>query len=174
MPRTLVRSSFAVRIARLDRVAFNESVANNFYSCAPPTTKGSSRRFTEDDLVGLYIFARLMDMGMLPRHAGPLACQFKEAASANRDEDRLIYVKGQAVSRMFTGSQYDRDNAKKGTSYRGIGPVITSLEFHVGKIRQIIREAIEKERPVSERAPSPTRSVGIRILAPPPGGPSAS
>ena len=70
----LFRHRLAMEIAGIDPLIFNKIVADGFYECAPEAVIGKARPFTENDLLGLIILKHLMDMGMTPRHAGPIAC----------------------------------------------------------------------------------------------------
>lgn len=139
-----------MRVARLDRPKFNQAVADDYYRCAPPTVAGSVRLFQEDDLVTLYVFARLLELGVLPRRAGQLACEFKSALRDRNDKphDRVIYVRGTTDDFWTDADHYDPDHEKKGKGYRGVGPIVMSVEFNVGTIRRLIDEAIEFERSI--------------------------
>lgn len=142
-----VRSPLAMQITRADRQKFNEAVANGFYPCAPDTIRGSSRIFDENDLVSLFIFARLLEFGLPPRSAGSLACKFMEKSSNNPEEDRIVFAKGiSGAGHFFLGGEYDPDIEKKGRFYHGISPVAFTVDFHVSNIRAIIRREIEAER----------------------------
>lgn len=147
MSQFRVRSALAMRIVRLDRLQFNEAVASGFYRCAPATRKGSARLFAEDDLVALFIFARLTEMDMLARRAGPIACEFMAEMRGQRDEDRIVFIMSVGGHSTFlAGSLFDSDHVKKGKCYPGIGPVAFSLSFHIGEIRKHIADAISAER----------------------------
>jgi hypothetical protein len=138
-----------MRIVGLDRLKFNEAVAAGHYPCAPQTPKGSSRIFGEDDLIALYVFARLTEMDMLPRRAGALACDFASKVKMSPKEDRIIFarsINGGAV--FFRGSEYDPDHAKKGRVYDPPGEIAYTLDFHVRNIRKLIRDVLEKEHSI--------------------------
>lgn len=142
-----VRSVLAMKIAHADRQKFNEAVAGGMYPCAPETMRGSSRIFDEDDVIGLTVFSRLIDLGLTPRMAGSLACNFMSTARNAPDEDRIVYVKGaNGVGHFFTGSNYDPDIEKKGRHYSMISPVVYSIDFNVGEIRKKFRTMVEEER----------------------------
>lgn len=146
---TRVRSGAAMRIASIDRLKFNEAVADGFYPCAPRTTRGSVRLFNEDDLVALCIFARLLEYGLIPRMAGALACDFAEQARLNPKEDRIIYVKSlSGMGTFFPGSHWYPDYLKNNVTYGGVGRVAFAMDFNVAEIRQVIAEAIEDERSI--------------------------
>jgi hypothetical protein len=141
-----VRSALAMRIVGLDRLQFNEAVASGFYPCAPATRKGSARQFTDDDLVGLYILARLTEMDMLARRAGPLACEFMAEMHGHRDEERIVFIKSvSGYSTFLPGSLFDPDHVNKGKYYPGIGPIAFTITFHIGEIRKHIADAISAE-----------------------------
>jgi hypothetical protein len=145
-----VRSAVAMRVVNLDRLKFNEAVANGYYTCAPITTAGSVRLFAEDDLVALYVFARLLELNVAPRRAGQLACEFKShmRSRGNEAADRIIYVRGQHDDFFTTPKQYDPDHEKKNRAHTGIGRVVLHIEFYLSHIRSIIAEQIEYENSI--------------------------
>jgi len=58
---------------------FNEYFAAGHYECAPVTTPGRARLFSEDDTVALYYFSWLLnDCGWSPRMAGREACLIRQ------------------------------------------------------------------------------------------------
>jgi len=139
------RSALAMQIVGLDRLKFNEAVAAGYYPCAPQTPKGSSRIFSEDDLIALYVFARLTEMDMLPRRAGTLACDFVSKVRMSPNEDKVILassINGGAI--FFHGSEYDPNHATKGLVYDPPGEIAYTLDFYVGNIRKLIRRALER------------------------------
>ncbi len=148
MAKTRVRVALAMRIVNLDRIKFNEAVANDCYPCAPPTTQGASRVFSEDDLIVLYVFARLLELNVSLRTAGHLACEFKSqmGAKGNEGSDRIVYVKSESMGHFFASKNYDPDHEKNDREYRGIGRIVLSIEFYVSTIRNLITERIEHER----------------------------
>jgi hypothetical protein len=145
-----VRSAIAMRVVNLDRLKFNEAVANDHYPCAPFTTSGSARLFAEDDLVALYVFARLLELNVAPRRAGQLACEFKSHLHSRGEEvvDRVVYVRGQHEEFFTIPNNYDPDHEKKNRGYPGIGRVVLHIEFYVTHIRSIIAEQIEYENSI--------------------------
>jgi hypothetical protein len=148
-----VRSALAMRIANVDRQKFNEAVSNGHCPCAPSTTAGSVRLFSEDDLVVLYVFARLLELQMLPRMAGRLACEFRDEmrSSSSNGSDRIVFVKSENMSHFFSSKHYEPDHEANGRHYPGIGRVILSIDFYVGTIRSVIAARIEDERSILGR-----------------------
>lgn len=71
-------ASTACRAARISKQRFNEAVAAKKYRCAPQVKKGGTRSFTENDIVALFIYARLVEQDMGPRVAGEIACALRE------------------------------------------------------------------------------------------------
>jgi len=133
-----------MRVAMCDRQKFNEAVANNFYTCAPSTIAGKVRLFNEDDLVVLFVFARLLESGVLPRRAGQLACELK-GSLRNRDNEpikRVTYVRG-TMSDVF----FDTKDYKSDVTY-GAGPTLYSTEWHIDTIREIIVDRVEYENSI--------------------------
>jgi hypothetical protein len=153
-----IRSNIAMRVVNLDRLKFNQAVSDEYYPCAPMTVAGSVRLFEEGDLVTLYVFARLLELGVLPRHAGQLACELYHALRAHEDAgsvlDRITYVRG--LDGDFFNIPYDPDHSpngydpnheKRGMQY-GVGSVVLTMDFYIVTIRRHIKAGIERERSI--------------------------
>lgn len=153
------RSALAMRIAGVDRQKFNEAVAADFYPCAPKEMEGTSRVFREHELVGLWVFGWLLRAGVVPRVAGPLACEFMRQAENNPQDDRIVYLQSQTgISHFFAGSNFDIDLARgakkvrKDTGeeevhhYAGLSPVAFTIDFYVSTIRQMVAREIENQK----------------------------
>lgn len=151
MSKIRVRAPLAMRIARVDRQKFNEAVADGFYGCAPPAERGSARVFGEDDLIALFYFGRLTDMGIPPRTAGHLACSVRdqlrtmpEDLRGTANEGRVSYIR--TTSGMgHTSCNYDPDHLRKEMHYPGMGMIAFSIEFNVAQVRALIRREIQEE-----------------------------
>jgi hypothetical protein len=76
-------ASAACALAGIDNKRFNEAVAKNFYQCAPEARRGSARKFTEDDVVSLFVYSRLLEQQIPQRLAGKVACQVKSKITEN-------------------------------------------------------------------------------------------
>jgi hypothetical protein len=70
-----IRGSDALTLAGIDRIRFNDLVAQGYYPCAPETKKRSARSFELPDVIGLMALGRMLELGVLPRLAGPWACE---------------------------------------------------------------------------------------------------
>src|SRR5437870_718030 len=105
--KTRVRAAMACRIVNLDRVKFNDAVANKLYPCAPSTMPGSARAFTEEQLLPLFYFARFTEFGIPAGRAGHLACELNNAMqSEGVDEaDRFILLVGTMTSCLVPSKQ---------------------------------------------------------------------
>lgn len=157
-PSTRVRSALACRIVGLDRQKFNEAVADGFYTCAPMASQGNTRIFTEEAMVPLYFFARLLEFGLPPRRAGALACEAAgRAQSRGYDEsDRVILLiaEGNEVFipsvTMFPkdgeSKEYDPRHEEHGRGYSGLGRVIMTVSFYLSHVRKTIAARVESER----------------------------
>lgn len=154
-----VRAGVACRIVGLDRTKFNEAVASGAYPCAPGTRSGAPRHFTQDDLLPLFFFARLVDFVKSAQLAGKLACEMATIAQDPRAKDapRIIMLKSHS-DHTFVASvsnepvsptsgksrqavSYDPDHEKNGQNYPGLGRVLFSMEFYVEHARKVIAEA---------------------------------
>ncbi len=157
--KPLFRTALACKIVGLDRLRFNDAVANGVYTCAPPTAKGSSRLFDADAMIPLYLFARLTDFGITAGRAGAMACDVASTLKQDsyRDNDRITLVRG-TRGEHFRGSApldhkgdlivkevYDPDHEKNGFEYRGAGRVILTVDFYISHIRSTIADGIADE-----------------------------
>ncbi|WP_374322174.1 hypothetical protein [Brevundimonas sp.] len=97
LPRRL-RQRAACRVAGFQQGEtnpdrFNEYVAGGFYQCAPTTTPGRARLFTENDTVALYYFSWLLnDCDWSPRRAGHEACLILEGLRQYPDAVNLSVI----------------------------------------------------------------------------------
>lgn len=90
-------NNIAMRVAQVDRIKFNEAVADNYYRCAPTTVGSAPRDFDGTDIIGMYIFGRLNESGYPARHAGNYACAIVEALRGQRKVEPL----GDATPAIF-------------------------------------------------------------------------
>jgi hypothetical protein len=149
--KTQVRSAVAMRVVNLDRQRFNEAVANNYYECAPSTVAGSVRLFKEDDLVALFVFARLLELNVLPRRAGQLACELKSSLRDRNHNPSLnvVYVRGTTAGFFIDASAYNPNHeADENKEYPAAGAIFLSMHFNISTIRRLIRERLEYERSI--------------------------
>jgi hypothetical protein len=148
---TLFRYRLAMDIAGMNPAIFSKIVAGGFYPCAPKTTLGKARLFTEDDVVALFILKHLMDRGMTPRNAGPLACAFFDMMRTNPNADRLVHLIGRRQGDCIaTGADYDQLR-KEGNIYTGVGEVLSEVTINIETIRKIIAAHVEYEESILDR-----------------------
>lgn len=157
--KTRVRAAMACRIVGLDRVKFNDAVANKLYPCAPATTGGSARIFDVEQLLPLFYFARLTEFGIPAGRAGTLACDLYNATQrAGVDEaDRFILLRSGNMEHIVASKQkhplgddkepsvYDPDHEKNGFNYPGLGRVLFTIEFYVKHAREVIASRLAYE-----------------------------
>ncbi len=67
----------ACKAAGIDKQRFNEAVAAGRYPCAPAVKKGGTRTFNQDDMVALFVYARLIEQDMPASVAGEIACDLR-------------------------------------------------------------------------------------------------
>lgn len=67
----------ACKVARIDKQRFNEAVAAGRYPCAPAVKKGGTRYFNQDDMVALFVYARLIEQDIPASVAGEIACDLR-------------------------------------------------------------------------------------------------
>jgi hypothetical protein len=138
-----IKTALACEMAELDRDRFNEAVAAGHYPCAPETRPGSSRIFSVDDCVALYIYARLIDDGIPPSRAGGMICEvFLPELKGDPDcsVEFLTEVKGRGLRIAVPTTSFDLHKDFYGGAaavYRRIWPV--------GLIRRAILDRLEFE-----------------------------
>lgn len=141
-----IKTKLACEFARIDRQQFNEAVASGLYRCAPLTVRGSTRIFSVDDTIALFIFGRLMRMGFGLREASHIACELlwvfnKDEAKAKYDTAPIaVWVEGLSGMRhaMMTGRALP-------ASVSGIGSIIGGVSFDIPEIRKLINKLAAEE-----------------------------
>ncbi len=142
-----VRTADALRFTRLDRVAFNDAVAKGYYPCAPKAPRGTARMFDQHDLEALFIFARSLEQGVLPRIAGPLACSIRERLPSADGEEWLVVVRGIYSGRVVLGSKYNFSRDKD-----DLGEVFFVEHINLRAIRDRITAEVEHYRSIHTNA----------------------
>lgn len=142
-----VRIKTAMEAVGLEQMRFNEIVNAGYYDCAPPTVRGKVRTFAETDLIGLYVFARLMESGMAIQNAGSVACRMitflAEFASVHRkhyDEPRLVYIVGHVGSAFVS----EREFKKLANPQPGVGAFLYTTHFEIATIRKLVNDAVDE------------------------------
>ena len=92
---SVYRAATACALAGIDNKRFNEAVAKDFYPCGPKARRGSARKFTEDDVVALFVYARLLDQEMPQRLAGQVACQVRSEIEKDPGADEVRVLKSE-------------------------------------------------------------------------------
>ncbi|MEO1192389.1 MAG: hypothetical protein AAFY02_11575 [Pseudomonadota bacterium] len=143
-----VRSKTAMEFARVDRQRFNDMVAAGKFPCAPRTARGQVRLFEVNDIVTLYIFGRLCDLGLTPPAAAHYACRFDDKIKHNPEEKIFWYLRDRQLSGpalVVPHSRYkDWAASDSPHSFGPIGQVGFRFSFDVRAIRDEIIEAIEE------------------------------
>lgn len=138
----------ACRVAGIDRNRFNEHVAANNFTCAPPTTSGRARLFDPDDMIALRLFNDLMKDGFTPKRAGEIACEVAQAAKLSPEASTISYVE----SFFRGGSAHPSDSVPNSSEWDKVlfsGTDIRKVTtFRIGKLREIIAHYTEEERSI--------------------------
>lgn len=138
----------ACRVARIDRARFNEHVSDGFYTCAPETVSGRTRRFDPHDMIALWLFREMMDDGIKAERAGHIACLVAEAARANPASPAISYV--QSYLSPLHGSAHPADKVPEAAEWdttRFSGTDIRKVTtFRIRKLREMIAHETEVER----------------------------
>ncbi|QIB32671.1 hypothetical protein [Ancylobacter pratisalsi] len=143
-------TALAAEIARIDRQRFNEAVASGLYTCAPETVAGRARSFGLVDLVVLFIYGRLLDEGITPRHAGAAACRlltyFQEMPLVGEEWmklDHIVYVvfEGQPLTSAWRQS----GALDRGAVLLGGREVLSERKWNLKLIRERISARLREE-----------------------------
>jgi len=132
---SIFRAAAACALAKIDNKRFNEAVAKQFYPCAPAARRGSARKFTEDDVVALFVYARLLDQVIPQRLAGQVACQVRSKIEEDPEADEV---------RVLKFKETEKEGSKESLTH-------IHWVFNVGGIRKYIRAssgAVQTEKSV--------------------------
>lgn len=134
----------ACRAARIDKQRFNEAVAAGRYPCAPPVKKGGTRSFTEDDVIALFVYARLVEQDMGTRVAGEIACSLREKLNQEPTAEEI------RIPRLVEESERSViENTRGDASEHECQSVHIHIVFDVAGVRQEVISALKafsKER----------------------------
>ncbi len=125
----------ACALARINNKRFNEAVAKNFYPCAPAARRGSARKFTENDVVALFVFARLLEQDIPQRLAGQVACQVRSKIGKDPDADEVQVLKFEEQGKERVDRKSDNQEVEYSTHVHWV--------FDVGGIRKYVRASSE-------------------------------
>lgn len=139
----------ACRVARLDRVRFNEYIAAGRFPCAPDTIPGRARLFDPDDMLALWLFRELIDDGFEAARAGKIACTVAEAARQHPEARTISYVQDYFGSRGHAFPTESVPVPEKWDNVLFSGTDIRKVTtFRIGKLREMIAHYTEEERSI--------------------------
>lgn len=133
-------SHVAFIFANIEAQRFNDAVARGFYPCAP-ATEGARRKFSEFDLVGLHIFARLVNMGLSQKDAGRFACMMLNQVRSNHNEGMLSAHVVLTKEHERWVMPYYGDDARGRASFNPRGNFITAINVNT---RYVVRLAAQQ------------------------------
>lgn len=162
-----VRSSVAMHVVGINRQRFNEAVSAESFSWVPATQARQVRRFGHEDLVFLFIYARLISIGFTVRRAGEITGlikakmdepwpalngftveEAKAIAHKYPPETAFVVVFGEALTGdtvqpaiVVRGSEF---TASETRMWRGVGRATVSMLFDVAHIRDVVSEEVSK------------------------------
>jgi hypothetical protein len=125
----------AAKVANLDRQRLNEYIAAGDYRCAPETVSGRTRLFDEEDLIALFIFARMLERGHRPKAAGKIAEQILKGLRDQPGAERILI--GENVA--FTGYWYGGKSIELPSADFAGNRVLGRTEYDVAAVREIVR-----------------------------------
>lgn len=131
--RSIYKTAEACALARIDNKRFNEAAAKKFYPCVPAATRGSARKFNEDDVVVLFIYARLIEQNIPQRQAGHVACQVRSKIDEDPKAEEVRILKFEEHSKEGLGAEGDEPFDEYSAHIHWV--------FDVGGIRKYVRYA---------------------------------
>lgn len=134
------RAKLACRIALIDPDRFNEAVAAGNFPCAPPTRAGAARIFDVEDIVVLRVYALLMEEGVTPSKAGPLACGLRDLLREHPNAERVTQVKLGAGSDMWLL----REHVEPDAEVMGGSEIVSLREWRLRFMRQRIEHELRE------------------------------
>jgi hypothetical protein len=134
----LFKTQDACRIARIHRDRFNEAVAADFYPCAPVVARGATRLFSRLDLVGLYIYGRLLDNDFPPRLAGRFACKIQLKLQEEPEAKSITYLRDEGGLGLCIADIDSNDGRYVQSGLRRGIKVIEQFRFDVEHVLSII------------------------------------
>lgn len=137
----LVRSQLALIAVRLDRQKFNDAVSKGFYPCAPGTTQGRGRFFNMCELLVLWVFARLLDLGLSARVAGAMAVDI--AAKINKTKASRVTFHFMSESPRACITDAEEDDFMSRIAESG-DAVEYSISFNLSVIHKNLQHTIMK------------------------------
>lgn len=144
MSKLRARASLAFQIANVSPQKFNDAVADNFYVGAPPTVRGAARIFDVDDIVGVFVFARLLDEGLPPRHAGDIASNLRMTLlrhDRKREATSVFFVTNLAGKWVWlVGEDFDPKATESGGA-----PIVAVREWRLKTIREHVSNRLDDE-----------------------------
>lgn len=139
--QTKFRTQAACRIARISPQRFNEAVAAGNYPCAPEVARGSTRVFTESDLIALFFYGQLLEQGFPPRLAGQYACRVSAVLDRVPDENEVVVIRSEIGKIEGLAGSLLEETPKASSA----GLVLQRFIFDVENARKIIRKEIAEE-----------------------------
>ena len=142
-----VKLGLACEIAGLEKQQFNQAVHEGHYSCAPAVAQGGTRLFEINDLIALFIFARLRQNGMSVAGSGEWACKIR-ALIDDPKFDEAAATANVVITPKRIHFQIAGKFSPAAKSFKG-EPAIFSASWAISGIRQLILDEIDayKKRP---------------------------
>lgn len=141
MTKLRANTALAAEIAGIDRQRFNEAVAADFYPCAPKTVAGRARSFGVNDIVALKVYGYLLAEGVIPRHAGNIACGLLDLLAVYPDASAAVYI----VTQMGRPCWLLPSALSEGATHCSGSPLVSVRHWYLGPIRKNIIDLLEYE-----------------------------
>lgn len=137
------RTKTACRVADIDRQKLTDAIASGDYPCAPATSAGVARVFEIDDLVALFIFARMTERGEPSRKAGQLACRLRDSMRSYPAADQVLIAHG--INGTSFCAPRDEHWNPDGRNVVPNVPILRTEVWDVRNVREIVRRNLEAE-----------------------------
>jgi len=135
------KAALAADIARIDKQRLNEAIAGGFYACAPATTRGATRAFDVLDIITLIVYRHLIDEGMVPRCAGPMACGLRALLSREPEANIVYHVKdGFGETHWLTEAEFD-----PGQAWLHETNIVSARQWRLDLMRQMVLHRLQEE-----------------------------
>lgn len=136
-----ISTAWAMSIACVNRLQFNEAVAAGHYSCAPGTEERSQRLFDFNDLIGLCVFGRMIRLGLSKRIAGDIACKAVMYVRQDGEDLERVVVAMKDDGTVWTGPCFFKGQDKGRMWIDPESPnAAASIQVNIPLIREFIIE----------------------------------
>ena len=143
------RAAAACRVARIDRIQFNNAVQSGHYPHAPTEKVGNTRVFDVDDMIALFIYGRLVYRGFTPALAGSHSERVRSAlrtieAQVDNGKERS---KTAVIAETIRGDSFcaPGNDVNLDADLLNESPIVATSIYHVENVRSLILKGLDEE-----------------------------